>query len=96
MTTILVDHNIEGQAVLLAGTLLTEDWLDLAPIRIITFTDVRLPLDSSDRNVWRFVQAEGMLPIKSGFQKKLYIQLRNRFPGEIGLVRHPCQPYRDC
>jgi len=61
MITILVDHNMEGQATLLRGTLVTEGWLDLIPIRLVTFAEVGLPFDSSDRSVWRFVQAQRML-----------------------------------
>jgi hypothetical protein len=61
MITLLVDHNMEGQATLLGGTLLTEGWLDLVPIRLVTFAEVGLPFDGSDRSVWRFVQAQRML-----------------------------------
>lgn len=61
MITILVDHNMEGQATLLGGTLVTEGWLDLIPVRLVTFAEVGLPFDSSDRSVWRFVQAQQML-----------------------------------
>lgn len=61
MITILVDHNMEGQATLLAGTLLTEGWLDLVPMRLVTFAEVDLPFDSNDRSVWRFVQAQQLL-----------------------------------
>ena len=60
MITILVDHNIEGQALLLAGTLDAEGWLDLVPLRFVRFTDVGLAHNSSDRAVWRFAQGRGM------------------------------------
>ena len=53
MLTILVDHNIEGQAMLLVGTLSTEGWLDLVPLRMMTFAQAGLPSDSSDREVWQ-------------------------------------------
>jgi hypothetical protein len=59
--TILVDHNMEGQATLLGGTLVTEGWLDLIAVRRVTFAEVGLAFDSSDRSVWRFVQAQWML-----------------------------------
>jgi hypothetical protein len=52
---------MEGQATLLGGTLVTEGWLDLIPIRLVTFAEVGLSFDSSDRSVWRFVQAQQML-----------------------------------
>jgi hypothetical protein len=58
--TILVDHNIEGQAVMLWGTLAAERWLELLPIQLVALTDVGLPV-SNDRTIWRFAQENGML-----------------------------------
>jgi hypothetical protein len=59
--TVLVDHNLEGQATLLWGTLTAEGWLDLVPLRLTRLGELGLPLESSDRAVWRFAQAHGML-----------------------------------
>jgi hypothetical protein len=59
--TILVDHNIEGQAVMLWGTLAAGGWLALLPMTMVQFAEVGLPLDSTDRAVWRFAQEHGML-----------------------------------
>jgi len=61
MIVVLVDHNIEGQAALLWSTLLTEGWLDLLPLRLVTFTDVNLAITSNDREIWQFAQAHTML-----------------------------------
>ena len=61
MITVLADHNIEGQAIALWGTLSAGSWLDLFPLRLVTFTQVGLPSESSDRQVWRFAQEHGML-----------------------------------
>lgn len=61
MITVLVDHNMEGQAILLWGVLAAEGWLDLVPLRLMTFSEVGLPFDSDDRTVWRLVQAQRML-----------------------------------
>lgn len=33
----------------------------MVPLRLVTFAEVSLPVDSSDRVVWRFVQAQQML-----------------------------------
>lgn len=52
---ILVDHNLEGHATLLWGTLLAQGWLDLYPLRLVRFSDVGLARNSSDREVWTFV-----------------------------------------
>ncbi|MGH9831455.1 MAG: ACP S-malonyltransferase [Blastocatellia bacterium] len=61
MTTILVDHNMEGDAALLWGTIAGDGWLEIVPMRIVTFADVNLPVDSNDRVVWRFAQEHRML-----------------------------------
>jgi len=59
--TVLVEHNMEGQATVLWGTLVAAGWMDLVSVRLVTFAEVGLPFDSSDRVVWRFVQAQRML-----------------------------------
>lgn len=43
------------------GTLAAEGWLDLYPLHLATFAHVGLPIESSDRAVWRFAQAQGMI-----------------------------------
>lgn len=58
---VLVDHNIEGQSVLLWGVLAAKGWLELVPLQRLTFQEVGLPFDSSDRFVWRFAQAQEMV-----------------------------------
>ena len=62
---LLVDHDIEGYAVLLWGGLIAEGWLELAEIDFVMFTTVGLVFDSNDRNVWRFAQANGMVLLTS-------------------------------
>jgi hypothetical protein len=59
--TILVDHDIEGQVLILWGALAAEGWLELCPLELVTFVQAGLPVDSSDRTVWRFAQVHGML-----------------------------------
>jgi hypothetical protein len=61
VNTILVDQDIEGQVLFLWGVLAAEGWLDLCALELVTFTQVGLPLDSSDRTVWRFAQTHGMM-----------------------------------
>jgi hypothetical protein len=58
---VLADYNLNRQAILISGSLVAGGWLDLAPIRLVTFEVVDLPADSNDRVVWRFAQANGML-----------------------------------
>lgn len=63
MITFLSDHNIEGQIALLWRTFDSEGWLSLTGANLATFYDVNLPINSSDRAVWDFVQSRGMLLI---------------------------------
>jgi len=60
MITILVDHNIEGHAVIIWGALAADGWLDLLSIKLLTFEEAGLPADSNDRTVWRFAQKNKM------------------------------------
>lgn len=59
--TILVDHDTEGYAILLQGTLTSIGWLGLLPLRLVTFREADLSIDSSDRVVWRYAQGNGMI-----------------------------------
>ena len=61
MTTILVDHDIEGQVLILWGALAAEGWLELCPLELVTFVQAGLPVGSSDRTVWQFAQAHGII-----------------------------------
>ena len=57
----LVDHNLEGHALLLSGNIVSLGWLDLLPIRFLTFDELELSIASDDRTVWRFAQANQMI-----------------------------------
>ncbi|MGD9892486.1 MAG: ACP S-malonyltransferase [Dehalococcoidia bacterium] len=61
VTTILIDHDIEGQAELLLGTIVAEGWLELDPLEFVTFADLDLPVTTPDRVVWRLAQSRQML-----------------------------------
>lgn len=61
MTTILLDHDSEGERERLLGALRKLGWLSLVPIEIVTFAEVGLNRKSNDREVWRFAQARRML-----------------------------------
>lgn len=54
-------NNIEGQVELLWGTLKSEGWLSLISVEWVTFQEVDLPIDSNDREVWRFAQANNLI-----------------------------------
>lgn len=59
--SVLVDHNIEGQALLLLGTLQAQSWATLLDLRFPRLADVGLSEASTDREVWRFAQAQQMV-----------------------------------
>lgn len=61
MTSVLIDHDIEGHASLLWLTAVSEGWSELAELSFLTFAEVGLAVTSSDRIVWRFAQRRGML-----------------------------------
>lgn len=70
MTTILVDHNIEGQAGLIWDTLSKEGWLKLFSIQLITLEQVGLPYESNDREIWRFAQKNKMVLLTANRRMK--------------------------
>lgn len=57
----LIDHNLEGHALILSGNIANLGWLDLLPIRFMTFEEVALSITSDDRVVWRFAQENQMI-----------------------------------
>ncbi|MEH2361261.1 ACP S-malonyltransferase [Nostoc sp.] len=57
----LVDHNLEGHTLILSGNIANLGWLDMLPIRFITFEEVSLSITSDDRLVWRFAQTNQMI-----------------------------------
>ncbi|MEX2141080.1 MAG: hypothetical protein WD894_17575 [Pirellulales bacterium] len=61
LVTILADHNVEGQADVLWGVLLSGGWLEISPARLVRFADVGLSDNATDRAVWRFAQTSKML-----------------------------------
>jgi len=67
---ILADYNLNRQAILLSGSLLNGGWLDLLSIKILTFANLGLSSDLSDRLVWQFVQTKGMMLITANRNAK--------------------------
>jgi hypothetical protein len=57
----LIDHNLGGHAEILMGNIVSQGWLELLPIKFITFKEINLSIDSNDRIVWRLAQANQML-----------------------------------
>lgn len=57
----LIDHNLGGHAEILLGNIASQGWLELISIRFITFKEIKLSIDSSDRIVWRTAQSNKMI-----------------------------------
>jgi len=66
----LSDHDIEGYTQLLWGTLASVGWLELVNLEFTTFHEIGLPLDISDREVWRFAQTNNMILITNNRNMK--------------------------
>lgn len=89
MKTILIDHNIEGQAAILWGALVATGWLELFPLQMRTFVEVGLPFDSSDREVWRFAQAKEMVLLTDNRNMKGKDSLEQTIRGENTITSLP-------
>jgi predicted nuclease of predicted toxin-antitoxin system len=66
----LVDHNLRGHSVVLAGSFSASGWLDLLSIRFVLFEEVGLVDTSDDRVVWRCAQAHQMILITANRSMK--------------------------
>ncbi len=56
-----MDHNFQGHARILLGSIASQGWLDFLPIRFVMFEEVGLSIDSNDRVVWRVAQQNKMI-----------------------------------
>jgi predicted nuclease of predicted toxin-antitoxin system len=61
--TILLDHDVEGQAVFLQAGLREIGWDQLLTVEFARLRDCGLPDDTPDRDIWRFAQQHRLLLI---------------------------------
>ena len=66
----LIDQNLEGYAEILLGAIASKGWLDLLPIQFITFAEIELPANSTDRVVWRYAQLHKMILLTANRRMK--------------------------
>ncbi len=85
----LVDYNIEGQALVLLGNIAKEGWIELLGIRFVTFKENGLPIDSSDRVVWREAQANQMILLTANRSMKGFDSLEEVIREENTLASFP-------
>ncbi|BDI16482.1 hypothetical protein ANSO36C_22840 [Nostoc cf. commune SO-36] len=57
----LIDHNLKGHALIFFGAIAIQGWLDIIPIRFVTFAEMDLSIESDDRVVWRLAQENQMI-----------------------------------
>lgn len=65
----LVDHNLERHALLLAGSISNQDWLNFLTIRFVTLEEMALAVDSNDI-VWQFAQSKQMILLTANRRMK--------------------------
>jgi predicted nuclease of predicted toxin-antitoxin system len=66
----LVDHNLRGHSVVLAGSLAASGWLEMVSIQFVLFEEVGLAATSDDRVVWRCAQENRMILITANRSMK--------------------------
>ncbi|GBE76312.1 hypothetical protein myaer87_35390 [Microcystis aeruginosa NIES-87] len=59
--TFLVDYNLDGYALIFLGILAKRGWLEFQSVQFVTFREVELSMESSDRVVWRYAQEQEMM-----------------------------------
>ncbi len=57
----LVDYNLDGYALVFLGILTKLGWLEILSIQFVTFREIGLSMDSSDRIVWRYAPDNQMM-----------------------------------
>ncbi|WP_223257294.1 DUF5615 family PIN-like protein [Phormidesmis priestleyi] len=57
----LIDHNLKGHALVFFCAIGRQGWLDVVPIRFVTFSEMELSIASDDRVVWRLAQENQMI-----------------------------------
>lgn len=83
MTTLLADHNLEGHAQLLLGTLQALGWAELLDIRVATFGETGPSRTSPDREVWRRAQALGMVLLTANRRRRERDSLEQTLRDEV-------------
>jgi hypothetical protein len=58
---ILIDYNLDGYAFIFLGILTKLGWVELLSIEFVTFREVGLSRESSDRTVWDYAQENQMM-----------------------------------
>jgi hypothetical protein len=85
----LIDHNLGGHAEILFGSLASQGWVDMLSIQFFTFQEMKLPINSSDRIVWRLAQAHQMMILTANRSMKGEESLEEVLREENGMTSFP-------
>jgi len=59
--TFLVDYNLDCYAFIFIGILTKRGWIEFTSVQFVTFREVGLSIESSDRVVWHYAQDHQMM-----------------------------------
>jgi hypothetical protein len=83
VTALLADHNIEGHAQLLLGTIQAMGLAELLDVRVTTLVEVGLSEASPDREVWRRAQELGMVLLTANRRRREHDSLEQTLREEV-------------
>jgi hypothetical protein len=83
VTTLLADHNIEGHAQFLFGTIQALGLADLLDLLVVTLAEAGLSEASPDREVWRRAQKLGMVLLTANRRKREHDSLEQTLREEV-------------
>jgi hypothetical protein len=95
LITVLADHDIEGHVRILQGVVRSEGWESLAAMRVVSFVEVGLPANVSDRVVWRFAQSNRMVLLTCNRNQSGHDSLEQTIDEENGPKALPVLPLVD-
>ena len=91
----LIDQNLEGYAEILLGAIASKGWLDLLQIKFITFAEIELPPDSTDRVLWRYAQLHNMILMTANRRMKGQDSLEQVMREENNSTSLPCSHHKN-
>ena len=66
---LLIDYNLEGDMDLLIATLQQDGWTDLLLLKFVHLRETPLGPEAKDNDIWRYVQAQGMILLTNNRNK---------------------------
>jgi hypothetical protein len=66
----MLDNDISGHADLLSGTLESTGWAEYEIVKFVTLPDMGIALETDDRDIWRFCQANSLILLTGNRNKE--------------------------